>query len=256
MSCDSSKRMQFHEIGRDGHSAEAHHITTCMHDHSHSKLEGGMSKASWASAKAQQVSQNQGEGQISLWAWLEKNLAKGRGLLRSIWGSSQVSQTGEPGDKSGQAQVMAQIGDSREADAQGRMVSGQESLQPDVFRTLPASHVAQAAAAAPQPRVQEDSQAAAAAQAAGGQEDSLWRKMKVRFQDMTGQLTGHRRRQEARTRTRSSFRMQQERPREQPARAKKPRRDALEIDSYRIEESYLLDSYDRKGEYSRISTKK
>lgn len=215
-----------------------------------------MSKASSASAKAQQVSQNQGEGQFSLSAWLEKNLSKGKGLLRSFWGSSQVSQAGEPGDKSGQAQMMAQIGDSRESDAQGRLAFGQESLPPDVSRTLSASHVAQAAAAAPQPRIQEDSQAAAAAQATGGQEDNLWRKIKVRFQDITGQLTGHRRQREARTQTRSSFQMQQERPREQSARAKKPRRDALEIDSYRVEESYLLDSYDRKGEYSKISTKK
>lgn len=215
-----------------------------------------MSKASSASTRVQQVSQNQSEGQLSLSAWLEKNLSKGKGLLRNIWGSSQVPQMGEPGDKSGQAQMMAQIGDSRESDAQGRTVSGQESLQPDASRTLSPSHVARAAAAAPQPRLQEDSQAAVAAQAAGGREDSLWRKIKVRFQDMAGQLTGHRHRREARTQTRSSFQMRQERPREQPARAKKPKRDAVEIDSYRIEESYLLDSYDRKGEYSRISTKK
>lgn len=246
--------MQFYEIGRDGHSAQDHHITSCIHDHSHSKLEGGTSKASSASAKAQQVSQDQGEGQFSLSAWLEKNLSKGKGLLRSIWGSSQVSQAGEPGDKSGQAQMMAQIGDSRESDAQGRMMSGQESLPPSVSRTQPVSHVAQAAVAV-QPRVQEDSQAAGA-QAAGGQEDNLWRKIKVRFQDMAGQLTGHRRQREARAQARSSFQMRQDRPREQPARAKKPGRDALEIDSCLMEESYLLDSYDRKGEYSRISTKK
>ena len=36
----------------------------------------------------------------------------------------------------------------------------------------------------------------------------------------------------------------------------KPRRDAVEIANYHVEESYLLDSYDRKGGYSKISTKK
>ena len=247
--------MQFHGIGREEHSAQAHHVTTCMHDQSQYKLGGGMSKAASASAGAQnQQIGVQGDGQLSLSAWLEKYLSKGKGLLRSIWGSSEISQAGEPGDKSGQAQMMAQIGDSRETDTQGRGGSGQENLQPDVSRMLSASHVAQAAAAVPQPRVQSEPQAAA--QTVGGQEDNLWRKIKVRFQDITGQLTGHRRQREACTQTRSSFQMQQERPREQSAKAKKPRRDALEIDSCRIEESYLLDSYDRKGEYSRISTKK
>ena len=247
--------MQFHGIGREEHSAQSHRVTTCMHDHSHFKMETGAARAASASANAQSQQVSQGEGQFSLSAWLEKRFAKGKGLLRSIWGSSEASQAGEPGDRSGVAQMMAQIGESREADSRGKNLPGQESLQPDELRTLQAAQVGQAAAAVTGPRAEEASDAAAAREA-GGEEENLWRKMKVRFQDITGQLTGRRRQQEARTRARSSVQMDRVRPQEARPRTKKPDRDALETDSYRVEESYLLDSYDRKGEYSKISTKK
>ena len=81
--------MQFHGIGREEHSAQSHRVTTCMHDHSHFKMETGAARAASASANAQSQQVSQGEGQLSLSAWLEKRFAKGKGLLRSIWGSSE-----------------------------------------------------------------------------------------------------------------------------------------------------------------------
>lgn len=248
--------MQFHGIGGEEHSAQAHHVTKCMHDHSHYKMESEISKGTASSAKAQaaQPAQSQPEGQLSLAAWMERSLSKGKSLLRSIWGSNELSSVGEAGDRAGQAQVLAQLGESREADGRGRNATGHENRQPDEAQAVQASRISQAAAAVPGPRVEEAVMPRTGEN--GGQEENLLRRIRVRFKDIAGHLTGHLRREAFSPRTKSSLEMKQERPKEERRKPARQKRDAVEIDSYRMEESYLLDSYDSRGGYRKLSTKK
>ena len=91
----------------------------------------------------------------------------------------------------------------------------------------------------------------------GGRQETLWRKMKVRFKDITGQLAGHLPKKfSGFLQTRNSFQARQQKPKQDLRKHSKYREDKVEIDCVLTDDSYLLDSYDRKGEYSKLSTKK
>ena len=112
----AGRGMQFHGIGNEEHSAEAHHVTKCMHDHSHFKREADMSKAAASMARSQSMeAQQQNQGQFSLSAWLDNYLSRGKSLLKGFWSGGGTAVPGEAGNQSGQEQVLAQIGESREA---------------------------------------------------------------------------------------------------------------------------------------------
>jgi hypothetical protein len=55
--------------------------------------------------------------------------------------------------------------------------------------------------------------------------------------------------------TRSSF-QSGSRPKGDLRRKSRYRKDEVEIDCILTDDSYLMDSYDRKGEYSKLTTKK
>lgn len=246
--------MQFHGIGGEEHSSHTHQVTTCMHDHSHSKTGGGAKAASAARAQSQQAAQVQGEGHLSLSAWLDRYLSGGKKLLRNIWGSSEVSPAGETGTQSGQEQVLAQIGDSRGTEGGGTAATEQESRQADSAQALHGAGIERAASAVEPPRIQEV-YGAGSAREEDGQEENFWRKIRVRFKDIAGHLTGHLKGNAFQAGTKSSL-PEKKVPVREVRKPTKTRKDAVEIDSYRVEESYLLDSYDRKGGYSKLSTKK
>lgn len=246
--------MQFHGIGGEEHSSHTHQVTTCMHDHSHYKTESGAKAANAARAQSQQAAQVQGEGQLSLSAWLDRYLSGGKKLLRNIWGSSEVSPAGETGTQFGQEQALAQIGDSRETDSRGAAATGQESRQADGAQTLHGAGIEGAASAVEPPRIQEV-YGASSAREEDGQEENLWRKIRVRFKDIAGHLTGHLKGNAFQAGTKSSL-PEKKVPVREVRKTARSRNDVVEIDSYRVEESYLLDSYDRKGGYSKLSTKK
>lgn len=253
--------MQFHGIGvgNEEHSAQAHHVTNCMHDHSHFKKEGNVSKAGGEAARVQQETAGQGEGGLSLSAWMDSYFSRGKGLLRRFWNGKETAEAGQSGERSGQEQTLAQISDSREsgAAASAGSVPGHpapDSHLADLSQAVHVSRAAQAANPAAGLSVQAGAEAAPARES-GGQE-GMWRRIKVRFKDIAGQLTGHLRGNTSRFQPKRPFQAKQAITREEPGKTGKPRRDAVEIANYHVEESYLLDSYDRKGGYSKISTKK
>lgn len=246
--------MQFQGIGGEGHDPQIHRVTNCMYDHSAARTSGGAAKAASADpAQAQQL--QQGLEGFSLSAWLERYLSGGKNLLRGIWSGGGTS-AGGAGDRAGQAQVLAQMWEDRGTDSAGaRRQRADLAQSPQQAVTPP--QAAQAAAAVPAPPVQE------ATQTAGAQEESLWQKARVRFEGIAGQLSGYLRGNAFSPQKKNSFRkknpfraMEQERPKEESRKAGRAKKDAVEIDSYRVEESYLMDSYDRKGGYSRLSAKK
>ncbi len=252
--------MQFHGIGNQEHTVQAHHVTNCMYDHTHSKTEAG-SKIG-AGAQSQQTAAQQPEGQLSLSAWLDKYLSRGKGLLKGIWNGGESVPVREAGDRTGQEQVLAQINHSRDMDSAGQNTAlpagdnyPKDSSQAQLSQTVHVTRAAQAAASVVQDQSKEASQAVSMAEEKAGQE-GVWRKIRVRFKDIAGQLTGHLRGNTSKFQAKRSFQAKQAITREEASKTVKTKKDAVEIKKYHVEDSYLLDSYDRKGGYSKISTKK
>lgn len=79
--------------------------------------------------------------------------------------------------------------------------------------------------------------------------ENLLQRMRVRFQSITKYFTNQ-------FSGRNSFQTKQEKPKEDLRRHSRYREDDTEIDCVITDDSYLLDSYDKRGEYSKLSAKK
>ena len=248
--------MQFNGIEQD-HNRGMHQITNCMHDHSHYKLEGELHGAAASVPKQQalQPTQQQKEGELSLSAWLERTLGKGKKLLLGIWGSSEVPGAGEPGDKTGAAQVLAQLGESESTDRGNATASG---INSPVQHTSPELHSPQIAAAATAAQIQKEqcNPYFLTVEDAQGQQKSIVQKIRVKFKDITGQLAGQLPGRFFGAGKKGTFHTGKEKPREDLRKHSRYRKDEVEIDCILTDDSYLLDSYDRKGSYSKLTTKK
>lgn len=218
--------MQVGGLG-SGHSVGDHHVTKCIHDHHETQAEtGGMSmKASSSGGAAAVQTEIQADGLSALSAWMKNMLGNSRGLLLNFWkGGEALSGTKE------QAAAGSLPGGAAGSIAEGRAaVPG--TLQED----------AQAAAAIPvaaqtRTRRQEEHNRSylSAGETPGKRKHAFWQKRKPR----------------------NSFQTKQEKPREDLRRHSRYRKDTLEISCAFTEDSFLMDSYDRKGEYSRLTTKK
>lgn len=237
------------------HTSDMHHITECMHEHTHFKLEGGAPKAG-ASGTASQATQASGtQEELSLSAFVERMLGRGKRLLKGVW-------SGSDGTAAGAEQVMAQPGDSGRTGAAGTDTAGQNGFQQSASHTMAermpgTAQIAAAATAVQTPQAIESNPYFAAVEDIGGRQNTLWQKIKVKFKDVAGQLTGHLPgRFSGSLQTKNSFHAKQEPPKQDLRKHSKFRRDEVEIDCVLTDDSYLLDSYDRKGEYSKLSTKK
>ena len=239
--------MQFNGIGGE-HDAQLHHVTSCVHDHAHYKTEAGPSAGLRpGNAAAPQEAQTAGES-FSLSSWLERTFGRGGRFLKGIWNGGDTGVQGAEGNHAGM-QVLTGIieddageGRSQQAGAAGTSLNTAQiaaaSVNVTPAHTLPAS---------PYFAPVEDS---------GRARETLWHKLKTRCRDVTGQLTRHLPGKFFSARNQSSFQPGQEKRREDLRKHSKYREDTLEIDCVLTDDSYLLDSYDRKGEYSRLSAKK
>ncbi|MCM1212985.1 MAG: hypothetical protein NC331_11110 [Lachnospiraceae bacterium] len=233
--------MQIGGLG-GSHSTGDHHVTNCIHDHHDTQDHtGGMAMKSSAAADVQGAkAELQQEGLFSLTSWLKNALGNGKGFLLNFWGEGQAS-----------------AGNS----ASGRaVVSGVESGQ---AVSQAAGHtetgvMASAAAAVPS-AVQSNltnNMSYQTAKEKRRQKQNLFQKMKDRFHNMSGQLHDKRAGKSLDAQTRDLFRTKREQSKEDLRRHSRHRRDTVEISCARTDDNYLMDSYDRRGEYSRLTTKK
>lgn len=246
--------MQFNGIGQE-HNQGMHHVTTCIHDHSHyKKTEGEMSggAASAARAPAAQPGEQKQEGEFSLSAWMERTLNRGKSLLRGFWGSSEVPGAGEAGSKTGEAQVLAQLNTDGASERGGIPGAGLNSPAQTASAGLHTPQIAAASASASLREV-ENNPYFQTLHEEGSQSGSMLQKIRVKFKDIKGQIAGHLPGKFFSAGKKGSFRGEKESPREDLRKHSRYRRDELEIDCILTDDSYLLDSYDRKGEYSRLS---
>lgn len=246
---------EYNGIGT-GHDSEMHHVTNCMHEHAHYKKQEASAGAgaSGMEAQAMEMMQKQ-EGELSLSAWLDKMLGNGKRFLHGIWNGGGEGTPGSEGGKADAAQVMAQIGDVSTASLSGVSQTGRDYHQPDMASPAHAAQIAAASTAVPLSKTVQDNPYFSAIESTGGQE-TLMQKVRVKFKDIAGQLTGHLPGKFFSAQNRNSFQAKQEKPREDLRKHSRFRGDELEIDCILTDDSYLLDSYDRKGEYSKLSAKK
>lgn len=231
-----------HLIGgvESGHGSDQHHVTGCMHTHTHYHNEGKIGNGANVSSQMTQIQmqKQQQDAQFSLSSWLQKMLNGGKSILKGIWGTNEVNTDGAAGDRAGSAQLMAQVGDSASSDGRGAVnshgaVERNAAIQGNpYFSAMPEKN----AAAYMTPFQKIRSKAVAAAE------------------KLAGRLPG----KSFRFQAKNSFQARSEhRSRKEDLRKRsKYRKDELEIDCILTDESYLMDSYDRKGEYRQLTTKK
>lgn len=226
-----------HLIGgvESSHDSDMHKVTGCMHGHTH--YHQGNIKAGGADMSSQmmqmQMQKQQQDSQLTLSDWLQKALRSGKSILKGIWGTNEVNTSGIAGDKAGSAQTMAQMGDGtalsgraavsdRSAAEQNAAIQGNP-----YFSAMPERHMT------PFQKARE--------------------KVVNAAEKLAGRLPG----KSFRFQAKNSFHAKSEqRPKEDLRKRSKYRKDEVEIDCILTDESYLMDSYDRKGEYRQLTTKK
>ena len=231
--------MQIGGLG-SGHDASDHYVTNCIHDHDSTKklLGGNAAKASAPESTPASLSTLSQDPQFSLSEWLRNMLGGGRSLLRNIWGSSPVESDSAQtaGKQISSPQVMAQIGDpSTASTAANASVTVQPQIQ---FKSV------------------HNNPYFSAVEDTGDQKQTLWQKMRVRFHNVSGHLNGKLPQKFFGFQAKNSFHTKQEKPKEDMRKHSRYREDTLEIDCFLTDDSYLMDSYDRKGEYSTLTTRK
>lgn len=184
--------------------------------HDHTHTKQGASAASGVSAKAFQVQQSKQEAQLSLTNLIRNLLGGGKHLWKGFWGNGST----------------ASLSAEESGDKSGQQVVMQlgEEMNP-YFQTLSDNSPVTG-----MPLVQ---------------------RIRSRVKGVTGQLAGKLPGRFFRFQAKNSFQARSEqKPEENLRKRSKYRKDELEIDCILTDESYLLDSYDRKGEYSQLTTKK
>lgn len=221
--------MQLGGIGND-HSAEMHQVTSCMHGHDHAER-GAAGMRLGPGAAARQVLQTNQEQQVqfSLGDWAQRLFRTGKQKLFMFWNGNENAVLGE---KAGKPQTAAQINAANPAD-----VSKTFELQKEGAILQNSPYFAAVPARQPQ----------AAAQ-------TLPRRLKLKLGSIAGQLAKHLPEKFFGFQKNGSFQTKKEGGKEDLRRRSKYRENDLEIDCILTDESYLLDSYDRNGEYSRLTT--
>lgn len=222
--------MQLGGIGSD-HSSDMHQVTTCLHDHDNNdKLDGGMklSKSGAAAQQALRVNQEQ-EAQFSFADLLQKLLRNGKQRLWNFWNGSEADVTRDKAGKSDKPQVMAQLNDTSVTN--GAETAARETL----LQGNPYFAVAEPPKSTGIPFIQ---------------------KLKLKCKNVAGQLAQHLPKRFFNFQKKGAFHAKKEGSREDLRKRSRYHQDSVEIDCVLTDESYLMDSYDRRGEYSQLTTKK
>lgn len=246
--------MQINGVGT-GHT-DMHHVTTCIHDHKHNTDEqtGGAAASSSGTAQSTSTTQ-QTSGGFSLVSLLQNTLSSAKRLLGKIWGSNtdgvQGATTAQAGMESVtdiNAQAAEEVLNTALDVQSGLQHNQQQSTAHTNTNTLHSAQI-EAASAAVQPaqNVNHNPYFSTIEENAATKQN-VWQKIRVRFQDIAGFLT-----KRFSFSNSSSFQARQERPKEDLRRHSHYRGDDMEIDCIITDDSYLMDSYNKKGEYSKLS---
>lgn len=228
--------MQLNGVGSE-HNQSSHQITQCMHSHAQDKISGAAMqiRSNEAYTDQQQLVEAINENAFSLSAWLRKALNGGRHLLGALWGGQSSENMGgrEQTGAGGLETVSAPLGDenSELSGAVDKLHGGQIA----------------AAASLAQPPVQTASYFTTLNDSSNRQ-PSVLRKSKVNFHSIASYLNH-------RFSGNNAYQTKKESSGEDLRKRSRYRGEEEEIDCILTDDSYLLDSYDSKGGYTRLTTK-
>lgn len=243
--------MQLGGIGSE-HSTHSHQVTDCLNGHT--KRQEGESGVSKAGVRTEQLQQLQQETQLSFSEWVQNTLNKGKAAWRGVWGTGVPaggSQTGQQPDGEQTAEQLAGAGAVRQTAAQ------QNTGLPDTEHTAAAEAagaVAQSAHTAAQ--MQPDNPYFQPLEQDGDFMLTPAQRLRLRIKETTRQLADHLSGRFFGSQNKNFLQTKQEQTREDLRRRSRYKKDETEIDCILTDESYLMDSYDRRGEYSKLTTKK
>lgn len=225
----------------DNHGS-SHKVTHSIHDH-HGMGEktGKMSSTASNSSAPEQIKNEVAKDGLGIWRTFTTGV---KSLWGHIWGSSTggVNQLGmDSGDAIGKAQIIAQIGEPDAAEKHGPAIAA-------------AANVAQSSMTRKNPyfTTVEDK---------GADKGSFMQKVRIRFRELTNRLKKNFAgrfggRMAGEYSGRGTLNSGQQNSKEDLRKHSRYREDGLEMDCVLTDDSYLMDSYDRKGGYSTLTTKK
>lgn len=222
------------------HRGSSHKITHGFHDHDEAYRKTGQirSVVQNTSVPEQINSESGGEG-LGFWQTLITGV---KNMWGHIWGSSIGGENelgADSGETVGAKQTMAQVGAADVAESHGPAIAA-------------AANATQASMAVENPYFTTASDKHAT------QEDFMQR-VRIRFRELTNQLKksfsgrfGGRMAGEYSGR--GALNSGQQKSKEDLRKHSRYREDGLEIDCVLTDDSYLMDSYDRSGAYSKLTT--
>ncbi len=239
--------MQVGGIGGSGlnsHSS-SHHVTNCIHDHGTEKEKTGGMRAS-SSALTQIAEKQTQEQKMSLLDILRNTVSSGRRFLGRLWGSETGSNPTE---------VVREMPDGSQNRAAGAdpVMAPERSVNHD-------AGVAAASTAVQAPRTQiTDNPYFTTHSDPGKIRENPFAKARVKFRDAAGQLAkrfGGRlgERLAGRFAGKNSMNSGRRKTKEDLRKRSRYKGVEEEIDCVLTDDSYLLDSYDRRGEYTTLTT--
>lgn len=223
--------MQINGIGSN-HGSDMHNVTSCIHNHGDSKKkEGALKTPQEKSMNQQQTLRQSMEGGMSFRDWAEKMLGGVRKLWGKIWGSTENGETPPREETLTRDETLPK---------------GNEMVSKEGEGT--ASY---AAAIIPPQQSMNSNFYFAAIEDTGRQQETIAERIRIKFQNIAGQLTKH-----FSFSNKDAFQAKQEKPKEDLSRRSRYREDDMEIECVLTDESYLMDSYNKKGEYSTLAADK
>lgn len=211
------------------HGSSSHQVTDCVHRHEEKKTETGAMRMSGGTAPVSPQSQAAaGKEELSaLWNPFERLkdlLRKGRGLALRLWGNDL------PGASEGKI--------PEKTAAQGQVLSGVPGQE--TTRTQPHDDGERSARQMPPYFILPENRGAA---------PGFFQRILTKVHSVSGYLEKHL--PFAHT---GSFHPKQQNREEDLRRRSRYKKDDEEIECILTDDSYLLDSYNKKGEYSKLST--
>ena len=222
--------MQVGGVG-SGHDTYSHQVTGCIHEHGENKDVGGAGTKLGSVQTAEEVLQE--NSSVNFMSWVQNISSKGKQLLQKIWGESKEANDA----------ITSQNGN-------GNHIAGQETLvtgnSVGVKTTMNRAAVETAATHTYfRPVEAKDTMPANPFQKVRYQVQKVARKLMDR---LPGRFLG--------SHTGDFLQTKQQQTKEDLRKRSQYKQDDQEIECILTDESYLTDSYNRKGEYSHLTTDK
>ena len=214
-----------------GHDTYSHQVTGCIHEHGENKDVGGAGTKLGSVQTAEEVLQE--NSSVNFMSWVQNISSKGKQLLQKIWGESKEANDA----------ITSQNGS-------GNHIAGQETLvtgnSVGVKTTMNRAAMENAATHTYfRPVEAKDAMPANPFQKVRYQVQKVARKLMDR---LPGRFLG--------SHTGDFLQTKQQQTKEDLRKRSQYKQDDQEIECILTDESYLTDSYNRKGEYSHLTTDK